>query len=136
MRDQEVLRATKELAAYFKGARTGREARAALKIIKAFIRDRERVPPAARRPLPGRAAPGAPRGDKRPLRTAKRRQRRVKPASETRQPEVATESPTDGSIPSERTSEQPGATGHERRYEDDGDDEHHLEGVDSAVRVD
>lgn len=53
IRGQEVLRANKELAAYFKGRRTEREARAALKIIKAFIRDRERVDPASRRPLPG-----------------------------------------------------------------------------------
>jgi hypothetical protein len=52
MRDQEVLRANKELTAYFKGHRTEREARAALKIIKAFIRDRERRDPATRRPLP------------------------------------------------------------------------------------
>ena len=40
MRDQEVVRANRELAAYFKGKRTEREARAALKIIKAFVRDR------------------------------------------------------------------------------------------------
>lgn len=53
MRDQEVLRANKELAAYFKGRRTEREARAALKIIKAFIRDRERADPRSRPPLPG-----------------------------------------------------------------------------------
>jgi hypothetical protein len=53
MREQEVLRATRELAAYFKGRRTEREARAALKIVKAFIRDRERIDPAKRRPLPG-----------------------------------------------------------------------------------
>jgi hypothetical protein len=53
MREQEVLRANKELAAYFKGRRTGREARAALKIIKAFIRDRERLDAGSRRPLPG-----------------------------------------------------------------------------------
>lgn len=53
MREQEVLRANKELAAYFKGRRTEREARAALKIIKAFIRERERTNPANRRPLPG-----------------------------------------------------------------------------------
>jgi hypothetical protein len=53
LREQEVLRANRELAAYFKGARTEREARAALKIIKAFIRDRERIDPAKRRPLPG-----------------------------------------------------------------------------------
>ena len=55
-RDQEVLRATRELAAYFRGRRTEREARGAVKIIKAFIRDRERMSPAKRRPLPfGRA---------------------------------------------------------------------------------
>jgi hypothetical protein len=52
-RDQEVLRATRELAAYFKGKRTEREARAALKIIKAFVRNREHTDPADRRPLPG-----------------------------------------------------------------------------------
>jgi hypothetical protein len=51
-RDQEVLRANRELAAYFRGRRTEREARAALKIIKAFIRDRERTDAAERRPLP------------------------------------------------------------------------------------
>ncbi len=53
IRNQEVLRANRELAAYFKGKRTEREARAALKIIKAFIRDREKVDPAKRHPLPG-----------------------------------------------------------------------------------
>ena len=52
IRNQEVLRANRELAAYFKGRRTEREARAALKIIKAFIRERERADPALRRPLP------------------------------------------------------------------------------------
>jgi hypothetical protein len=54
-RNQEVLRANRELAAYFKGKRTEREARAALKIIKAFIRDREKMDPSKRRPLPGAA---------------------------------------------------------------------------------
>jgi hypothetical protein len=49
IRAQEVLRANKELAEYFKGRRTEREARAALKTIKAFIRDRERAEPARRR---------------------------------------------------------------------------------------
>jgi hypothetical protein len=53
MRDQEVVRANKELAAYFRGLRTEREARSALKIIKAFIRERERIEPSKRRPLPG-----------------------------------------------------------------------------------
>jgi hypothetical protein len=53
MRDEEVLRANKELTAYFKGRRTEREARAALKIIKAFVRDRERADPRSLRPLPG-----------------------------------------------------------------------------------
>ena len=52
-RDQEVVRARKELAAYFKGLRTEREARAALKIIKAFVREREKIEVAKRRPLPG-----------------------------------------------------------------------------------
>src|SRR5258706_2701751 len=58
MRDQEVLRANRELAAYFKGRRTEREARAALKIIKAFVRDRERRDARSRPPLPG--FPGLP----------------------------------------------------------------------------
>jgi hypothetical protein len=55
VRNQEVARANRELAAYFRGKRTEREARAALKIIKAFIRDRERIEPSKRRPLPGAA---------------------------------------------------------------------------------
>jgi hypothetical protein len=59
MRDQEVLRANRELAAYFKGRRTEREARAALKIIKAFVRDRERQGAKDRRPLPGVDPPTA-----------------------------------------------------------------------------
>jgi hypothetical protein len=54
MRDQEVVRANREIAAYFRGQRTEREARAALKIIKAFVRDRERQDPQTRPPLPGR----------------------------------------------------------------------------------
>jgi hypothetical protein len=61
LRDQEVLRANRELAAYFKGQRTEREARAALKTIKAFVRDRERLDAASRPPLPGLAAPKASR---------------------------------------------------------------------------
>jgi hypothetical protein len=52
MRDQEVLRAKRELEAYFRGRRTEREARAALKIIKKFIRERERSDPEGRPPLP------------------------------------------------------------------------------------
>jgi hypothetical protein len=55
LREQEVLRANRELSAYFKGRRTEREARAALKIVKAFIRDREHTDPLKRRPLPGTA---------------------------------------------------------------------------------
>jgi hypothetical protein len=61
LHNQEVMRANRELAAYFKGQRTEREARAALKIIKAFVRDRERLDAASRPPLPGRAAPKAPK---------------------------------------------------------------------------
>src|SRR4026209_1071391 len=57
LRNEEVLRANRELAAYFKGRRTEREARAALKIIKAFIRDRERTDPASLAPLPAAKAP-------------------------------------------------------------------------------
>ena len=53
MRDEEVLRANRELAAYFKGRRTEREARAALKTIKAFVRNRERLDPSSRSALPG-----------------------------------------------------------------------------------
>jgi hypothetical protein len=56
MRDQEVLRANKELAAYFRGQRTEREARAALKVIKAFVRDRERRDAKLRPLLPGAKA--------------------------------------------------------------------------------
>jgi hypothetical protein len=61
MRDQEVLRANKELAAYFRGRRTEREARAALKIIKAFVRNREHLDARSRPPLPGLPAAHAPR---------------------------------------------------------------------------
>ncbi len=68
LRDQEVRRAKKELDGYFKGMRTEREARAALKIIKAFVRDRERMDPAKRRPLS--VAP--------PARTAAKKRARVK----------------------------------------------------------
>src|SRR5438552_7188588 len=68
MRDQEVIRANRELAAYFRGRRTEREARAALKIIKAFVRERERADSEHRPPLPGgraskpKAAPRRGRG--------------------------------------------------------------------------
>src|ERR1700676_5542268 len=66
MRDQEVLRANRELAAYFKGRRTEREARAALKIIKAFIRDRERLDASNRLPLPGADVEKTAKGVARP----------------------------------------------------------------------
>jgi hypothetical protein len=60
VRDQEVLRANRELAAFFRGGRTEGEARAALKTIKAFVRDRERQDPAERAPLPGAEARSTP----------------------------------------------------------------------------
>ena len=60
MRDQEVLRANRELAAYFKGRRTEREARAALRIIKAFVRDRERRDARTLPPLPGTGVAQSP----------------------------------------------------------------------------
>jgi hypothetical protein len=79
IRNQEVLRAARELAAYFKGRRTEREARAALKIIKAFIRERERADPATRRPLPiaGRAK-GLSKAAAGHLSTARPRRRRIR----------------------------------------------------------
>ena len=63
-REQEVRRANRELAAYFRGLRTEREARAAIKTIKAFIRYRERSDPATRRPL-GPARPSKTSSDSR-----------------------------------------------------------------------
>jgi hypothetical protein len=75
-RDQEVVRARKELAAYFKGLRTEREARAALKIIKAFVREREKIEVAKRRPLPGLRPAGITRR-KAHRRTARRAPRAV-----------------------------------------------------------
>ncbi len=78
MRDQEVLRATRELAAYFKGQRTEREARAALKIIKAFVRGREHLDPKNRPPLPSAGRPGKA-GKPAPRKPAKPRARRRKP---------------------------------------------------------
>src|ERR1700730_5640858 len=66
MRDQEVLRANRELAAYFKGQRTEREARAALRIIKAFVRDRERGDASGRPPLPGADVAKTPKEAVRP----------------------------------------------------------------------
>jgi hypothetical protein len=53
VRDQEVMRANRELAAYFRGRRTEREARAALKILRAYVRARARMDPKTRPPLPG-----------------------------------------------------------------------------------
>ena len=82
LREQEVLRANRELAAYFKGRRTEREARAALKIVKAFIRDRERVDPAKRRPLPGATAGPQKRAPARKTSGTTKRRRRS-PATET-----------------------------------------------------
>jgi hypothetical protein len=73
IRDQEVARANRELAAYFKGRRTEREARAALKIVKAYIRDRERVAASSRRPLPGlRATEAAPAKVRKPKKKARK----------------------------------------------------------------
>jgi|SRR5579862_8523969 len=85
-RDQEVARANRELAAYFKGQRTEREARAALKIIKAFIRDRQHTPPDKRRPLPGMKAsaaePPAAKAKPKPKKM-RRRVRKVEPTEGT-----------------------------------------------------
>jgi hypothetical protein len=80
LREQEVLRANRELAAYFRGRRTEREARAALKIVKAFIRDRERTDPAKRRPLPGATNRPQKRAPARKTSGAPRRRKRLPPA--------------------------------------------------------
>ena len=76
-RDAEVLRANKELAAYFKGQRTEREARAAVKIIKAFIKYREHIDAASRSPLPGTPVASTVKPDRKrkvaPLKKVRRR---------------------------------------------------------------
>ena len=89
IRSQEVLRANRELAAYFKGHRTEREARAALKIIKAFIRDRERIDSASRPPLPGAARTPAREG--RTIAVKKVRRRATRHRDETASKSVRAE---------------------------------------------
>ena len=94
MRDQEVLRANKELAAYFKGQRTEREARSALKIIKAFVRGREETDPKNRPPLPGlRAARTARKAATR--KTVKPHARRRKPESSSQPSEPVLPTPSE-----------------------------------------
>jgi len=83
LRDQEVMRANRELAAYFKGRRTEREARAALKIIKAFVRDRERQDAKSRSPLPGLQAPKPAVPDRPAPKKTRRRRPRVQAAAPT-----------------------------------------------------
>jgi hypothetical protein len=112
MRDQEVLRATRELAAYFKGRRTEREARAALKIIKVFVRDRERRDAKSRPPLPGLDVAKIPkgvtnRGAARDTGERPRRKRRRKPRDQSAnpiEPRVSLE-PSELSERDQRTSE-------------------------------
>ena len=77
LREQEVLRANRELAAYFRGRRTEREARAALKIVKAFIRDREHTDPTKRRPLPNAAPAQQRKTAAKPRTSAARRRKRT-----------------------------------------------------------
>jgi hypothetical protein len=97
MRDQEVQRAARELAAYFKGKRTEREARAALKIIKSFVRDREDLDPKNRPALPGLGTGKAPKPSKKPAarRAAKAGTRRRAPAEVSQPPEPALEPPSE-----------------------------------------
>jgi hypothetical protein len=82
VRDEEVRRASRELAAYFKGRRTEREARGALKIIKAFVRDREHRNPKTLAPLPGLA----------PTKTPKKRAKRVRKSAASEPPPTSPES--------------------------------------------
>lgn len=101
IRQQEVLRANRELAAYFKGRRTEREARAALKIIKAFIRDREELDPGVRRPLPGAAPAAKAPNERQHKRSAasrdRRRPTRTTPRRSAKQP-AAPETAPEGSL--------------------------------------
>jgi hypothetical protein len=93
MRDQEVLRANRELVAYFRGRRTEREARAALKIIKAFVRDRERRDAKSRSPLPGAVAAktsGTISNRKAVSETAERRGRKPRRKPRTKSPNAVT----------------------------------------------
>ena len=95
MRDQEVMRANRELAAYFKGQRTEREAKAALKIIRAFLKERERT--REKRPLPGRDAPKA----EAPPTAKSKRKTSAQPARQKRRkdtPEVVVTPPPDDQI--------------------------------------
>ena len=85
-RDQEVLRANRELAAYFKGRRTEREARAALKIIKAFVRSREDLDPKSRPALPGAGTTQTAKKRADPRRRAKPRKQRLKAGESTQPP--------------------------------------------------
>ena len=87
IRNEEVLRATRELAAYFKGRRTEREARAALKIIKAVVRDRERLDPKDRSPLPGLHPPVEVK--KRPRRAPRQKSRTKRAATKAEPVEPA-----------------------------------------------
>ena len=107
-RDQEVLRANRELAAYFKGLRTEREARAALKIIKGFIKHRERSDAARRRPLPGLESSSAPThvATRKPKKAADPASRRARRHRHER-------------VPKEHVEVEPvSATGDERQPED------------------
>jgi len=94
MREQEVLRAKRELMAYFSGRRTEREARAALKIIKAFVRERERTAPAGRRPLP--IVPGRTLKSESAKRKPAARRRNVRSRVASPQTEAAADSPPGG----------------------------------------
>ncbi len=100
MSDQEVVRANRELAAYFKGRRTEREARAALKIIKAFVRDREHLDPKARPPLPGLApaADKAVRARRPKRRKTKEKKARGKKKDELRNTDDAGHPDMDGAV--------------------------------------
>ena len=93
MRDQEVLRANRELAAYFKGRRTEREARAALKIIKAFVRDRGNRDAKSRPPLPGLEMARTPKEIRKAPRDARERQPRA-PRRTRRETSSKSASPT------------------------------------------
>ena len=102
MRDKEVMRANRELAAYFRGHRTEREARAALKIIKAYVRERERMDAKSRPPLPGKAVAAAPVEPPRPL----SKKDRVRPRARVRPRQPKAEKPPAEAL-GQKTDERP-----------------------------
>jgi hypothetical protein len=100
------------VAAYFKGQRTEREARAALKIIKAFVRDRERRDAAGRAPMPGAVVKAPKRATKRKT-GSERGERTVRKPHRTLVLRSAKATSVAPAIAPETTPDLPPSTSHE-----------------------